>query len=114
MPTGTWPLGWATGDVVTASEFAKGVGAIFDTTVAVAAATIDITPIVATYAHLQLKIVGRGDSGTGVAVFAKFNNDSGANYDHQRNASAGTGISSAEALASTSLQLGNIPGGSDV
>jgi hypothetical protein len=56
--SGTWASGWATGDVVTAAEIAKGVGAIYDTTLGIASASIDVTPIVGTYAHLIFELRG--------------------------------------------------------
>jgi hypothetical protein len=82
--SGTWASGWATGDVVTAAEFAKGVGSIYDTTLGIASASIDVTPIVGTYAHLIFELSGRGDAAaTNVSVWVRYNNDSGANYDSQ-------------------------------
>jgi hypothetical protein len=45
------------------------------------AATITFSSIPATYAHLQIRGIGRGTAGgTNVELDAKFNSDSGANY----------------------------------
>lgn len=109
MP-GTWALGWVTGDVVTAAEFRKGAGAIFDTTLGAAAASVDITPIVATYAHLRIEIVARGDTAaTATAVVIRYNNDSAANYDHQIMGMSNATAIGIEALAGTSAWVGYMP-----
>lgn len=114
MPSGTWALGWITGDVVQASELAKGVGSIYDTTLGGSAATIDITPIVASYAHLRVVLYSRGDVAA-VTMNPKFtfNNDSGANYDYQgfvqNNA---TLTANAAATAQSAAIFGYAPGAS--
>jgi hypothetical protein len=47
-----------------------------------AAATIDFTSIPATFAHLRLVIVGRGDTAAGsTSLGLKVNNDAGGNYE---------------------------------
>ncbi len=82
--SGTWASGWVAGDIVTAAEFAKGLGAIYDTTLGSAAANIDVSGIVDDYAHLLLVFSGRSDAAAlSAAVGLRFNNDSAANYDQQ-------------------------------
>lgn len=82
--SGTWSSGWVAGDVVTAAEFAKGVGAIYDTTLGAAAASIDVTGIIDDYAHLRLVLYARGDTAAlSTTVGLRFNNDSAGNYDQQ-------------------------------
>lgn len=110
MPSASWANGWLTNDVVTASEFAKGIGAIYDTTLGSAAATIDVTGIVAVYAHLMIEVYGRGDTAaTATNLTMRFNNDSAANYDYQLTVVAGAVTSPAEVFGATSLYCGAIP-----
>lgn len=109
--TGTWASGWATGDIVTAAEFKKGVGAIFDTTLGGAAANIDVTSISATYAHLLLTLYSRSDAATAlVAGLMRFNGDSAANYDYQYVQGQAATASAAESFGASSLTIGNIAG----
>jgi hypothetical protein len=115
MPSASWANGWLPGDIMTAAEFKKGVGCIYDTTLGVAAASIDVTGIVATYAHLLLVSYLRGDTATAtITVALRFNNDSGANYDAQSIAnSAATTLAAGENIAATSgnIDRGVTPGG---
>lgn len=109
--TGTWALGWATNDIVTAAEYKKSVGAIFDTTLGGSAASIDITSISATYANLMLSVYARGDNAaTTTSVLMRFNGDAGANYDWQQLRGAAAVASAAEAFANTTLATGVAPG----
>jgi hypothetical protein len=79
--SGTWALGWATADVVSAAEFAKGVGCIYDTTLGAGAASIDVTGIVGVYAHLKIVAYLRSDTAAvGTDIIVRFNADSAANY----------------------------------
>jgi hypothetical protein len=104
MPSGTWPLGWATGDIETAAEFKKGIGCISDTTLGGSAANIDITSIVATYAHLLIVTYARGDTAAGsIAMNMRFNNDTAANYDHQRLTGGGATPTAVESFTQTSM-----------
>jgi hypothetical protein len=104
MPTGTWPLGWATGDIETAAEFKKGIGCISDTTLGGSAANVDITSIVATYAHLLIVSYARGDTAAAnTALNVRFNNDTAANYDFQRLTGGAATVSAFEAFAQTSI-----------
>lgn len=108
--TGTWLSGWATGDIVTAAEFKKGVGSIFDSTLGGSAANIDITSIPATYGHLLVTIYARGDTAavnTGVGM--RFNGDTAANYDYQLLNARAAAPSAAEAFASTSIVAAQMP-----
>lgn len=110
--TGTWPTGWATGDIETAAEFKKGVGAIFDSTLGAPAANVDVTSIVGTYAHLLVVSYLRGDQAA-VSNFVniQFNGDTAANYDLQRLHGAAASTIAAEAFAQTSLLCAYEPAG---
>jgi hypothetical protein len=111
--TATWPSGWATGDIVTAAEYKKGVGAIYDTTLGSAAASIDITAIAQAYAHLRVVVYARGDTAaTNTNILARFNGDTGANYYTQRLQGNGATASAIEALAQTSMIVGYMPAAS--
>ena len=82
--SGTWTAGWLPGDVLRVAEIRKGMGAIFDTTLGAAASTVDVTGIVATYAHLRVVAYLRGDTAAGAtALSIRFNADSSAAYDGQ-------------------------------
>ena len=105
--SGSWSSGWLTGDVVTADEFMKGVGSLYDSTLGVASASVDITGIVADYAHLRLVAYLRGDTAaTGIVVNARFNNDSGANYDGQSLSGTGSSTTAGESFGQTSVRVG--------
>lgn len=105
--TGTWAAGWADGDIVTAAEFRKSVGSIFDTTLGVAAAQIDVTGIVATYAHLLITVYCRSDGGaTFYGLNARFNGDTGANYDGQIARGSATTASATESFGATGIRVG--------
>ena len=108
--TGTWPLGWATGDIETAAEFKKGIGALADTTLGGSAANVDMTSISATYAHLLLVIYARSDQAAqSVYVQLQFNGDTAANYDSQRLTGGGASVLAAELFAQTSAICGHMP-----
>lgn len=110
MPSGTWALGWVTGDVVTAAEYRKGVGALYDTTLGAAAASIDVTGIVASYAHLRVLVYARGDTAAlSTGILLRINNDSTASYQTQQVYGGATTPSAAEGLAQTSISLGSMP-----
>jgi hypothetical protein len=107
--SGTWLSGWITGDIVTAAEFKKGTGAIYDSTLAATAASITISSIPAGYAHLELEVYARGDTAsTSTSVQLRFNSDTGSNYDRQAMNASGTSPAASETLAGTSAQIGNI------
>lgn len=113
MATGTWALGWATGDVVTAAEFKKGIGALYDTTLASTAATIDITGIVSTYAHLRLVVFARSTAASpSGSVQLRFNNDSSTLYQYQNSWATGTTVSASEAFTQTQMYIGSCPAAS--
>lgn len=108
--TGTWPLGFATGDVMNAAQFGKGIGAIFDSTLGGSAASIDITGIVTTYAHLLVVVYGRGDTAsTSISLAARFNADAAANYDYQILGGSAAGVAASEAFAQNQAFVGEIP-----
>lgn len=101
--SGSWATGWATGDVVTAAEFAKGVGCIYDTTLGVGAASIDVTGIVGSYAHLLIVAYVRSDTAaSATGLLTRFNGDTGANY-------TGAATSTATSVTSGSSTIGGIP-----
>jgi hypothetical protein len=110
MPTGTWPLGWATGDIETAAEFKKGIGSLFDSTLVGSAANVDITSIVATYAHLLVVVYARGDTAAAnTNQLFRFNGDTAANYDYQLLTGGGATVTAVEAFAQTSAFIGFPP-----
>lgn len=109
--SGTWASGWATNDVVSAAEFAKGFGSIYDTTLGVGAANIDITGITGLYAHLLIVAYLRSDTAAfSTDLVLRFNGDSGGNYNANNNGSAtsigaGTGANAAIAAASATASM---------
>lgn len=104
--TGTWPLGWAVGDVEIAAQYGKGWGAIFDSTLGGSAANVDITSIVGTYAHLMLVVYARGDTAaSSTTSVLRFNNDSAANYDWQGIRGTGATTVASENFAQTSIAI---------
>lgn len=69
---------------MTAAEFKKSAGSVFDSTLGGSAASIDVTGISNTYAHLMMTIYARSDTAAAAAnMFLQFNGDTGANYDYQ-------------------------------
>jgi hypothetical protein len=105
--TGTWATGWATGDIVTAAEFKKTAGAIFDSTLGASAANVDVTGISATYAHLMVSIYARGDvASTATAIGMQFNGDTAANYDFQMLQGSASVAAASETFAGTAANLG--------
>jgi hypothetical protein len=57
---------------------------LYDTALGVAAASIDVQSISQAYRSFIIQIVGRGDTAaTQISVSARFNADSGTNYDYQ-------------------------------
>lgn len=113
MPSNSWANGWVTGDIPTAAEFAKGMGAISDTTLGVAQATIDVSGLPTTYAHLMLVIQGRGDpAASTVNALLRLNNDSGANqYTYGVLNSTGSTASATDNASATSFLAGVIAAG---
>lgn len=108
--TGTWATGWATGDIVTAAEFKKTAGSVFDTTLGGSAASIDVTSISGTYAHLLMTIYARGDTAaTLTQMLIRFNGDSGANYDYQALEGSAATASAGEAFGQAQIAVGVIP-----
>lgn len=87
--SGTWATGWATNDIVTAAEFAKGVASIGDTILGSDTASITFSSILGTYAHLRLVVVARDDQAVAQeAFYLRFNGDSTAIYDSFTSVSA--------------------------
>lgn len=111
--TGTWPLGWATGDIETGAQYGKGIGSIFDTTLGSSAASIDITSIVGSYAHLLIVIYARSDTVTvanGVAV--RFNGDTSGDYDYQYMQGQAAAVTAVESFTNSLALVGHMPGSS--
>jgi hypothetical protein len=106
MPS--WATGWATGDIVTAAEFRKGVGAIYDTTLGAPAASIDITGILGSYPHLMIKLYQQAAGGN---IMLRFNGDAAANYDYQTFLGSATAAFVAENFAQTGILVGFTTGG---
>lgn len=107
--SGTWGTGWATGDVVTAAEYTKGAGAVFDSTLSSAAASFDITSINGSYAHLLLTLYLRGDTAAATTTaLLRFNADTAANYDYQRLSGSAATASAVETFAATSIQIASV------
>lgn len=108
--TGTWPASWATGDVVLASEFKKGIGAIADTTLGGSAANVDLTSIVGTYAHLLIIVYARGDTAAAsTGLNMQFNGDTAANYDYQQLVGSAAAVVTSENFAQVRISHGQIP-----
>lgn len=81
-----------------------------DTTLGIATATIDITSIVQTFAHLELVIAARGDTAaTNAGIILRINNDSAASYGGQEENGAAATASAGEAVSQTSIPLGVMP-----
>lgn len=98
---------------MTAAEFRKSAGSIYDSTLGVAAASIDVSGIVASYAHLLISFYGRSDQATTiVGTLMRFNGDSGANYDYQFVQGQAAATAAAETFAATAVQVGNLPANS--
>lgn len=113
--SGTWTSGWVTGDIVTAAEFRKGVGAIADTTLGASTASIDLTGLPTSYAHLMIVVNARSDAvATSVGLNMRLNNDAGASQYVTDTILGQTGPSTtyADQIAATSATVGNITGAS--
>lgn len=109
--TGTWPSGWATGDLTLAAQYAKGIGCISDQTLVGSAATVDVASIVASYAHLLVVAYARGDTAaTSTNLMLRLNGDTAANYDFQTMTGNTAGAFAAEAFAQAlGASVGLIP-----
>lgn len=81
-----------------------------DTTLGADTASFDITPISGSYIALKLSVYARGDTAAAATTLAlRFNNDSGANYDHQYVLGSAASATAAETFAATSASFGAIP-----
>lgn len=86
---------------------------IYDATLGADAASVDITGIPSTYAHLMLVVYGRTTQATVEStLLLRFNGDTAGNYRHQRLEASGTSVAGAQTDAATSIQLGHVPGAS--
>lgn len=108
--TGTWPLGWQVGDIEIAAQYGKGIGALADSTLGGSSATVDLTSIVGSYAHLLLVIYARGDQAAfSTNVNLRFNADSAANYDTQQVQGGAAAVTAGEQFAATSTLVTVMP-----
>lgn len=84
-----------------------------DSTLIGSAASFDFTSIPATFAHLLLVVYARSDTAAvSDSVIARFNGDTGANYDYQTAAAVATAVTAQEVFAATGVTLaGGMPGG---
>lgn len=90
----TWAGGWV---------------AIFDSTLGASAASIDITGIASTFAHLKLIIQARGDTAaSNVDIRMRMNNDSSALYASQYVRGVAAAASAQESVSATSTIVGTI------
>lgn len=90
----------------------SGFAAIAETTLGVATASITFSSIPATYSHLVCVVAGRMDS-AGVSVddmLARFNADTGANYDRTLWQADGTTTTQQSATGTTALKPFALPG----
>lgn len=80
---------------------------ISDVTSTAAVASIAFTSIPGTYKSLMIHLQGRGDStaATTVNLLARFNSDTGTNYDWQRVSGNGASAGSSGATAQSSIQV---------
>jgi len=112
----------ATGDVFTEQMWdayirdnlnSGSVRPISDTILGSTATQIDLTSIPASWNALWLLIYARGDAAATVSTLsARFNGDTGANYDTEQILGQGGGTTSAsESIGASSASIGNIPAG---
>jgi hypothetical protein len=89
--------------------------AIADSLLLVAASSVDIQNIPATYAELVLSWLVRGDSGTLPALIATLNADAAANYEYEQvhGVGSGVGISAFGGTAQSNAFLAYIVGAAD-
>jgi hypothetical protein len=81
-----------------------------DATLAVAAATIDLTSISGSYNHLWLICFLRGTtSATAIATSLRVNNDSGSNYDYQYQLGTNTTSAANRANGTAQILFGDAP-----
>lgn len=72
-------------------------------------ASVNFTSIPATFRDLELRVRGRGDTAaTLISLRARFNGDSGSNYDWQALQGNGAGAAAYAGLADSSIYLGII------
>jgi hypothetical protein len=107
-----WPTtAVGTGDLITAAQLNGLPVMIANTTLSGDVASIDFQSIPAHYAHLMLVCYLRGSTASAsLNCVARFNNDSGANYDHQYVRGLAATASAVEVFADIAMVLGLIPG----
>jgi hypothetical protein len=67
--------------------------------------TFDVSSFASTYKHLQIRIVGRPNTGN-LNFFTRFNGDSGSNYNwHELYTYSGSAVSSGAGVNQTSMKL---------
>lgn len=83
---------------------------LYDNLLSGTAASFDITSISASYKHLKLVFYLRGtNAADGTEGTIRFNNDSGSNYDSQRNVSFGSSTAGGGTDAGTGFALFAVP-----
>lgn len=109
--SGSWQAGWVAGDIVTAAELAKASGSVFDSTLSVAAATIDTGAVLpTTYGDLEVTLYARGDTAaTSTTLALRLNHDSAANYNAQILQTNNATLTGSGAASATSLTIGSMP-----
>ena len=111
MASASWVNGWLAGDIVSVTEFKKGIGCIADTTLGASAANINFTGMPTIYAHLRVVLYSRGDVASATTpLLARFNNDSGSNYSHEILSGSATTVTASESIGGTSMRWGRTPG----
>lgn len=111
----TWATGWSVGEIVTAAEYKKSMGNVFDSTVTGSvAASVNITGLPTTYANLVVEVYARGDTAAPTANFRlRMNGDSGGNYDSLYSEVRESATTfSVEVIGGTSMNLGAFPANS--
>lgn len=109
--TGTWRAGWAPGDILTAAEVKKGIGAVYDTTLSAPAASIDTGAVIpAGYGHLRIVLAARSERASAVedSVVLRFNNSTDT-YFWQRIVAQYSSVSALSAAAQTYIWAGDVP-----
>ena len=82
-----------------------------DTTLVATAAIVTLASIPQTFAHLLLVCYGRSTAAaTSDSLALQFNGDTAANYDYQVASTSAGAASGSEVFATTSIQVGLVPG----
>jgi hypothetical protein len=111
MAAGSWVAGWPVDSWVEASEFKKGVGCVFDSTLAAPAANFDCDDILSTYGTLRILFQGASSqAAASVSLNLYINGDTNANYFVQDSYASAATTTSAESLGTIGGLCGYVPG----